>query len=155
MTKRGTVTVLAVLAVGAVGVTPALATSAKHKPKDLKGSWSFTDATPDETPTALGEAGKREGFCTGTLPSAPTDVNTQKIKVTGPGTLTVLGHNTGDWASELRDAKGKVLTGSDGTGPNDAEGFIAALRKPGTYSVVFCNLAGVPAMTADYTYKYR
>jgi len=158
MNRRGTVAALAIAAVGAAGITPALAAPAKAKPKPLKGTWSYTDVTVDPTPSAMGAAPgtpARDGFCVGTVPSAPSDVNTHTLKVTGKGTLTVTGNNTLDWAMEIRDAKGTFLGGSDGGFPQDKEGTVLAVSKPGTYKVVFCNLGGAPTATAAYTYKYR
>ena len=67
----------------------------------------------------------------------------------------MLGNNTGDWAMELRDAKGHFIAGSDGGLPQDKEGLGGVtITKPGTYSVVFCNLGGAPTATATYSYKY-
>lgn len=156
MNRRGTVALLALATVGVAGVTPALASSA-GKPKPLKGTWSFTDFTPDPTVSVLNTAESRTGStCEGALPAGPTDVNAHTIKVKGKGTLTVDGNNTLDWAMEVRDAKGNQLAVSDGTLPQDKEGIAGlAITKPGTYSVVFCNLGGAPTATAAYSFKYR
>ena len=156
MNRRGTVAALAIAAVGVAGAAPALAAP---KPKPLKGTWSFTDTTPDPTPSAMGVAPgtpARDGYCVGTEPSAPTDVNTQTIKVKGKGALTVLGDNNGDWAMEVRDAKNHFIAGSDGGLPQDKEGIAGlAITKPGAYKVVFCNLGGAPTASATYSFKYR
>jgi hypothetical protein len=158
MNRRGTVATVSALALAAAGLTPALASPTSVKHKNFKGTWTFTDFTVDPTPSAMGVAPKtpaRDGYCVGTLPDGPADETTQKVKIAGRGTLTVLGANTGDWAMEVRDAKGTFLAGSDGDMPQDKEGVPVALRKPGTYSVTFCNLGGAPTTDATYSFKYR
>ena len=152
MNRRGTIALLALCAAGAAGVTPAVAGVTKAKPKDLHGTFSYTDTTPDPTVVANTNASMH---CHGKLPSSPADVNSHTIKVAGPGTLTVVGHNALDWAMEVRDAHGAVLTGSDGSSPNAAEGTVLALRRPGTYAIVYCSAEGEPSISADFTYKYR
>jgi hypothetical protein len=153
MNRRGTIAALALLAVGAAGVTPALAAPAKAKP--LKGSWSFTDTTPDPTVSVMNTAKSLGPHCDGDVPAAPVDVNAHTLKVKGKGTLTVNGANTGDWAMDVRDAKNKQLASSDGGFPQDKEGIVLAISKPGSYTVIFCNLGGAPTASATYTYKYR
>lgn len=146
-----------VLATGAAAVTavaglaPAFASSTAGK--KAGGTLSFTDATPDPSPTALSLAGKRTGFCVGDLPAAPSDVNSLPVKVPGKGTLTVQGTTVGDWAMEIRDSKGTLLGGSDGGTPQDQEGASVVVKKPGTYQVVFCNLTGAPTATATWSFK--
>jgi hypothetical protein len=154
MNRRRTVATVSALALAAAGATPALAAvTAKHKA--LKGSWTFTDFTPDPTVSVMNSAKKLDPHCDGDVPAGPMDVNAQKIKVSGPGTLTVVGNNTLDWAMEVRDRKGIQLTSSDGGLPQDTEGVVLPLRKAGTYTVVFCNLGGAPTADATYSYKYR
>ena len=156
MKRRGTVAALAVLAVAAVGLSPAFATPAKHKPKPLKGTWSFVDTTPDPSATVDAQTKGSDPYCHDAhVPAAPVDKNSYTIKVSGPGTLTVLGDNTLDWAMELNDAKGTTLGASDGGLPQDAEGIVASIKKAGSYTVVFCNLGGGPTANATYSYKYR
>jgi len=155
MNRRGTVAALAIAAVGVAGAVPALASPAPVKHKPLKGSWSYTDTTPDPTVSVLNTAESRGPTCQGDLPAAPVDVNVHKIKVAGKGTLSVNGANTLDWAMEVLDAKGTQIAVSDGSLPQDTEGVVVAITKPGTYSVVFCNLGGAPTATAAYSYKYR
>jgi hypothetical protein len=155
MNRRVAVAIVSMLAVGAAGLTPALAATGKAKPKPLKGSWSFTDFTPDPTITVVAQAKMVDPYCHGTLPAGPSDVNAHSLKVKGRGTLTVNGSNTGDWAMEVRDAKGRVLAGSDGSSPTTQEGALLTLAKAGTYTVVFCNLTGAPTAKATYTYKYH
>ena len=155
MNRRGTIATVSALALVTAGVAPALASAAKATPKPLKGTWTFTDVTPDPTVSVLNTAKSLGPHCKGALPAAPVDVNDQKLKVAGRGTLTVVGNNTLDWAMEVLDAKGQQLASSDGDLPQDKEGVAVPLRKAGTYTVVFCNLGGAPTATAAYSYKYR
>ena len=151
MNRRGTVVALAVTAIATAGVAPAFATGAA-KQKPLKGTFSYLDTTPDPSVVANSNASTH---CHGKLPSAPTDVNSHSIKVGGPGVLTVVGHNKLDWAMEVRDAKGNVLSGSDGASPTSAEGTSLVITKAGSYSVVYCNLEGEPTTTASYKFVYK
>ena len=152
MNRRATVAVAA-LAAAALTTTPVLAkTKPKPKPKPIRGSWSFTDTTPDPTyaQTALSYDTQH---CHGKLPAGPADVNTHTITVSGKGTLTVDGSSTGDWGMELRDRKGNVITGADQNPPKQ-ESVSADVGK-GTWTLVFCNLTGAPTATASYTFVYR
>jgi hypothetical protein len=155
MNRRGIVATLALAATATAGFVPAFASSAKPKPKPLHGTWTYTDATPDPSVSVLNTAHGRSSSCDGVVPAAPTDVNAHPIKITGKGTLTVVGDNTLDWAMVVTDAKGTQLAGSDGGTPQDKEGVVLGLAKPGTYSVIFCNLGGAPTATAGYTFKPR
>ena len=151
MNRRGTVTALAVAAVGVAGVVPAFASPAKPKPKPLKGTWSYLDTTPDPSGNANGSTSLH---CSGKLPAGPADVNAHTFKVTGPGTFSAISHVNGDWAIQLRDAKGNVITGDD-VNPPASEALTGVVLKKGTYSLVLCNLEGAPTATADYVFKYR
>jgi hypothetical protein len=151
MNRRGTVAALSLAAIGVAGVVPAVAAPAKAKPKPLKGTWSFTDTTPDPS----GNAESSDSMhCRGKLPAGPADVNTHVLKVKRTGTFTVLSSVVGDWAMELDDAKGNIITGDD-ENPPSSEGIAGITLKKGTYKVVMCNLEGAPTASADYTFKYR
>jgi hypothetical protein len=152
MKRRAVIAAAGIVAIGVAGVSPALA---KSKPKPIKGTWSFTDFTPDPTVTVLGTAKGADPYCHGTLPEGPADSTTQQLKIAGKGLLTVTGTNTGDWAMEVDDAKGNLLAGSDGSSPQDQEGLALPLTKAGTYTVHFCNLTGAPTATAKYSFVYR
>jgi hypothetical protein len=149
MNRRATIAVAA-LTVAAVTTTPALAKT-KPKPKPLKGSWSFTDATPDPSVDTVSD---NASHCHGKLPAAPTDVNAHTLKVKGRGLLTVNGSTTGDWAMEVRDSHGNSLAGSDGTLPSAQEGTSVDLPK-GTWTVFYCNVTGAPTATASYTFVFH
>jgi hypothetical protein len=150
MNRRGTVVALAVTAIATAGVVPAFATGSA-KPKPIKGSWSFTDVTPDPTPDA-DQSGTSE-HCHGKLPSAPVDVNAHPFKAARAGTLTVISSVVGDWAMEVRDAKGNVVAGDDANPP--ASESVALVLKKGAYSVVMCNLSGAPTASATYSFQPR
>jgi hypothetical protein len=152
MNRRAAVAVVTLAAVGVAGSVPALAARPRPKPKPISGTFSYTDVTPDPTVTANSDAASH---CHGNVPAAPVDVNSHTLKVKGRGVLTVVGKNALDWAMEVRDAKGLVLAGSDGSNPNDPEGTVVTLPKAGRYSVVYCNLEGEPMVSATYRYVYR
>ncbi|MFL5342143.1 MAG: hypothetical protein ACJ8F7_18510 [Gemmataceae bacterium] len=122
-----------------------------------KGTWTFTDFTPD--PTADSDV---MHHCTGAttlaggqhLPPSPMDHNVQPVKISGPGMLMVTGHNTGDWAVEIIDPKGVTIAGDD-SNPPDAESVMARLSKPGTYKVMWCNLTGEPQISVSYSLKTK
>lgn len=144
-------------ATAAAGLAPTFAATGKAKHKTLKGTWTFTDATPDPTVEVAENAmGAPQGSChSGKLPAGPVDVNAHSLKVTTKGFLTVVGHNKLDWAMEVDDSHGTYLAGSDGSTPNTAEGVTGLPLRPGTYTVVYCNLTGEPQITADYVFKGR
>jgi hypothetical protein len=108
------------------------------------GTWTFTDYTLD--PTSTPEPVERH--CHGQLPSSPLDVNSQIVKMKVGGRLELTAHNVLDWAVEVRDAKGNVITGTD-VNPPEAEALDVILQK-GKYEVVFCNLEGEPEITVDF-----
>ena len=150
MNRRATVAIGA-FAVAALTVSPAMAKAKpKPKPKPIHGTWSFTDMTPDPVYSPVGDA---TTHCHGSLPSGPTDVNTHTITVSGHGTLTVDGNATGDWAMELRDRKGNVLTGDDQNPPKQEE--VSMDLNKGTYTLVYCNSTGAPNATATYSFIYH
>ena len=151
MENRGIVVVLALSAAAAAGVVPAFAADgAKAKPS--KGTWSYTDVTPDPSPDASTSTNV-SNHCHGKLPSAPVDVNSHTLKASRPGTLTVNASVVGDWALEIRDSKGNIVAGDD-SNPPASEGAVVALKK-GAYAVVMCNLSGAPTATASYTFQPR
>jgi hypothetical protein len=113
-----------------------------------KGTWTFTDTTPD--PTTLQNPATEH--CHGTLPASPLDVNNQKFKAPAKGWLTLTSHNAMDWAVEVHDKKGNVIGGTDGGSPTDPENLQVAVKKS-TYTVVYCSFAGEPQITVDYKFK--
>ena len=138
---------IAIIAVGAaiaVSVLPSTASAGKNK-----GTWTFTDTTPD--PTVV--TNDASHHCTGTVPAAPIDVNEQTFKAKKRrGTLKLTAHNAADWAMEVRDKNGTTIAGTDGEDPMQAESISVSLRR-GTYTVVYCSFAGEPQITVNYSYR--
>jgi hypothetical protein len=123
----------------------------------VKGTWTYTDTTPDVTVavnTSDPTSDDATHHCSGKLPSNPAvDVNSYKFKAKRTGTLKLVSHNAADWAMEVRTAKGKTISGTDGGDPRDAENLTIKLRA-GTYQVVYCNFSGEPTIDVDYSFKY-
>ena len=116
--------------------------------KGNSGSWTFTDATPD--PTTLQNDATQH--CEGTVPAGPADVNSYPFKAATNGVLTLTSHNAADWAMEVKDSKGNIITGTDGGSPDTPENMVVSLRK-GSYEVIYCSFAGEPQITVDYSFK--
>ena len=113
-----------------------------------KGTWTFTDTTPD--PTVV--ANDATQHCESQVPAGPADVNSQAFKTAKPGVLTLTSHNALDWAMEVKDSKGNIITGTDGGSPNDPENMVVSLSK-GSYNFIYCNFSGEPSITVDYAFK--
>ena len=111
------------------------------------GTWTYTDTTPD--PTTLQNDATQH--CEGTVPASPADVNSQPFKAKKAGVLSLTAHNAADWAMEVKDSKGNIITGTDGANPNDPENMVVTLRK-GAYEVIYCSFAGEPTITVDYKF---
>jgi hypothetical protein len=114
-----------------------------------KGTWTYTDLTPDESVIANSDATQH---CHGNLPAGPADVNSFPFKAPRTGTLKLVSNNALDWAMEVQTSSGSVITGTDGANPNDPENMTVRLR-PGKYNVVYCNAAGEPSITVNYSFK--
>lgn len=148
--KKKLALVLASLALVALSA-PALGRGAKP----IRGTWTYTDITMD--PTADADIAHH---CTNpathlsgeTTPAAPTDVNVHTLKVKKAGTLSLVGHGTGDWAVEVLNKKGVSLAGND-VNPPEFETLTTRLPKRGTYQVMWCNLTGEPQITVDYKFR--
>jgi hypothetical protein len=141
ITQKIATVLAATLAVGAM--------SSLAGASPTKGTWSYTDTTPDESVVANSDATQH---CHGKLPSSPADVNSHAFKAKRSGTLKLTSHNALDWAVEVRTSKGVVVGGTDGSNPNDPENLSVKLRK-GSYQVVYCNAAGEPQINVDYSFK--
>ena len=138
---------ISVTAIAALLVVGAFASFAGARGAS-SGTWTYTDATPD--PTVV--ANDATQHCETTVPAGPADVNSQAFKAKTPGVLTLTSHNALDWAMEVKDSKGNIVTGTDGGSPNDPENMIVSLSK-GSYEVVYCNFSGEPSITVDYAFK--
>lgn len=138
---------LALVTVLAVGV--ALGTTANAAPpKGFSKTVSFTDGTPDPSGNA---ASGNENHCNGKLPQEKPI----SVVIPGPGTVDVsIDGFQGDWALQVRDAKGEVLAGDD-VNPPGYEATSVKLKKGATIQILPCNLAGTPAGKVTYTYTYK
>lgn len=114
-------------------------------PKPMTQRFTYTDNTAD--PTASAVTGPR---CDGML--AP---NEPGLEFTAPaaGKLTVSLTATGDWGLEVLDAKGRLLGSSDGDTPEDQEKVTVKLKTAGTFTVLPCNLGGLPQASGVIEYK--
>jgi hypothetical protein len=140
--------IAALAAVAMVVAIPSVAGAGKTK--TIKGTWTYTDTTPD--PTTLQDPASQH--CSGDVPASPADVNVQKLKAPGKGTLRLTSHNQADWAMEIRNAKGVTIAGTDGGDVDTPENMNIILPK-GKYQIVYCSFAGEPQITVDYVLKYR
>jgi hypothetical protein len=147
---------VAAVSVLAGAAAPSLAATKKPLPP-IKGTWAYSDQTPDPSPSVTSNAPPTAypAPCESPVPSGPGDVNKHVIVTKGAGTLEVLGTHTGDWAIELKDAKGGIISYSDGALPNDQEHLYIPLVKAGSYTVQACNLGGLPSLSAAYTFTYK
>jgi hypothetical protein len=112
------------------------------------GTWTYIDTTPDPT-VVLNDATQH---CEQQTPAAPVDVTSQPFKAKKSGVLTLTSHNAADWAMEVKDSKGNIVTGTDGADPNTPENMVVSLSK-GSYEVIYCSFAGEPTITVDYAFK--
>jgi len=113
-------------------------------PKPITQKFTYNDGTADPTATAVSGAG-----CDGMLP------NEKGIEFKAPaaGKLKVSLTSTGDWALEVRDAKGRALGTADGGMPQDQESVAVKLKAGGTFTILPCNLGGLPNASGVIEYK--
>jgi hypothetical protein len=135
-------------AVSAVAMVLALPSVAGAK--TIKGTWTYTDFTPD--PTTLPQPASQH--CTSDVPSAPTDVNVHTLKAPAKGNLKLRSNNQLDWAMEIRTAKGTTIAGTDGADIDTPENMNITLSK-GKYKIVYCSFAGEPQIKVKYAFTYR
>ena len=128
----------------AASATPGLA-APKPKPKPISQQVPFTDATPDYSGWAVGE----DSHCAGMLPREEPYVFTAPAA----GTLKVaIGDFSGEWALDLRDAKGRVLAETDVLG--GFEELTIKLKRKTPVSIAPCNLAGSPEALISLVFTY-
>ncbi len=129
-----------------VAVVPAFAGAETRQ--GTSGTWTFTDVTPDPSNTGSGPK-----CFTSDVPQASVDVNTYEIKAKKKSQiLSTVSHNTLDWTAEVADSRGNVVASYDGGTPDVKENISLPLRK-GTYTVSYCNWAGEPQITVDWSLK--
>ena len=119
---------------------------AAPKPKPIKQTVPFRDATPDPSGIAVGS----DGHCSGLLPrEAPI-----AFKAPAAGKLEVsISGFTGEWALQLRNDKDAVLAAQD-VPPPDFEKLSIKIRKATTINVLPCNLAGSTEAIVDIIFTY-
>jgi hypothetical protein len=136
---------LALLVVAVVAVTAAPGLAAP-KPKPITQSVPFTDTTPDYSGWAVGP----DSHCAGLLPREEA----YEFKAPAAGSLKVsISGFTGEWALDLRDAKGNVLAETDVLAP-EQETLTIKLRRPGVVNIGPCNLAGTPEALISLVFTY-
>lgn len=139
-------TPLVLLAVTALAATAAPALAAPPKPKPITQEVAFTDATPDYSGWAVGS----DSHCAGVLPREAA----YEFKAPAAGSLKVsISGFDGEWALELRDAKGNVLAETDVLAP-EQETLTIKLRRPGIVNIAPCNLAGTPEALISLVFTY-
>lgn len=128
------------------GLVVAAPSFAAPKPKPVKQTVPFRDATPDPSGLAVGS----DGHCSGLLPrEAPF-----AFKAPAAGRLEVAIRGfTGEWALQLRNDKDVVLAADD-VPPPAFEKLTIKLRKATTINVLPCNLAGSTEGIVDIVFTY-
>jgi hypothetical protein len=142
---------LAIAAIVAAGsLSPA---HAAPKKKPIKKTYSLTLAPlPDATEVSGCDSKGR---------TEDVNMDTQTLKVTGPGTLalTVSGFS-GDWDASILNSSGANVSQAAGTStPNTStapgeDTLKYKSKKAQTLTIQVCNFAGSPAATVTYTYTY-
>jgi hypothetical protein len=146
MHRRTIIHAVVLTAVGATLAAPAMAAPAKPKP--IKKSFTYQDLTAD--PTATDAQGGRTGCDEKVAPLASQGF---AISLPAKGSLKVKLTTTGDWALDIRDAKGKILGASDGAMPTDQESATVKIKAAGKYFIVPCNIGGAPDSSGTWEYK--
>ena len=134
---------LALLLTATVAAT---ATPGLAAPKPITQKVPFTDATPDVT----GLHPASDAHCNGFVPQEKP----YEFKAPAAGKLKVsIDGFTGEWALELRDAKGAVLAEQDVSSP-ERESLTVKLRKPAVVNIRPCNLVGSSQATISLVFTY-
>jgi hypothetical protein len=147
---------IAVGAAVALAAAPMLTGSATAASAD-RGSWSFTDYSPDPGQLAAAQAfyvvtgHAVTSYCRrGRVPTTAQDVNAHPLHVSAPAVLQVHVSTTGAWGVEVDTRRGAALAGV-ASGRQSTGGLDLRVRlRPGTYAVNACNLGGGPEARADY-----
>lgn len=148
--------VCAVAVIAAAGSLAPAAAAAKKKP--IKKTYAL-ELSPAPVENILVERS-----CGSPLRQPGTDVDVQKIKVTGAGTLYVkVSGFTGDWDTALYSPSGAILAEGGGSAApqylstpdapiNDTMAYRA--KKAQTFHLRVCNYLGDMNATVTYTFTY-
>ena len=151
MQVRRVATVAAVALLAAGSYAPALAGSKKAP---IKKSYDM-QLTPLPYP-AQGTPTCDEDAFAGSL------IHVEKLKTTGPGTLTVKVNGFyGDWDITVYSGEKELEGTGEGTStPNTStsageDTFTAKFKKPVSLEIRTCNFAGTPQAHGEYTFVYK
>jgi hypothetical protein len=140
---------LAVVALGAASMSPAIGAPKKKITK----TYTATAAVPDPTNAAAGSY----SVCPQTVPGS---FQADEFKIPAAGTLQVevSGYN-GDWDALLMDSdKSEIAASGAGGYPPVAggpENMEMRFKKAQTVTIVACNWAGGPTATVKATFTYK
>ncbi len=146
---------LAIAVIVAAGsLAPAEAAKKKPKPKPIKKSYSLTLAPMPDASETVG--------CDGAARTEAVNMDTETIKVAGPGVLTVkVTGFYGDWDASLLNAGGAFVASASGTSTPNANMQTTGedilkykSKKAQTLNLRVCNFLGSQAASVSYTYVY-
>ena len=140
---------LAVVALGAASMSPAIGATKKTITK----TYTATAPVPDPTNAAAGSY----TVCPQTVPSS---FQADDFKIPAAGTLKVeVGNYTGDWDALLMDSDKSeaASSGAGGYAPVAGGPEVMELRfkKAQTVTIVACNWAGGPTADVKVTFTYK
>jgi len=156
MRRPAVITVTAVIA-GCSVIAASSAGAATHKPKPkplkvIKGAYTAT-AVPDPTMDATAQVGME---CKNLDPES---VDNHPLSLPGTGTLKIVldspdpsSKNKLDWDLHLLDAKGNVISSSNGPTAHEE---IDQPNVKGKVTIRACNLIGEPTANISYVFTYR
>jgi len=152
MRRRAVVTATTVIAgCSVIAATAAGATTHKKPLKVKKGRYTVT-AVPDPTMEATGLAGME---CKNINPAA---ADNHPLTLPGTGLLKIVldspdpTGNKMDWDLHLLDAKGNIMSSSNG---GTAHEEIDQPNVRGKVTIRACNLLGEPTATVNWVFTYR
>jgi len=152
MRRRAIITATTVVAgCSVIAATAAGAATHKKPLKVKKGSYTVT-AVPDPTMEATGLAGME---CKNIDPAS---ANNHPLSLPGTGLLKIVldspdpSGNKMDWDLHLLDAKGNIMSSSNG---GTAHEEIDQPNVRGKVTIRACNLLGEPTATVNWVFTYR
>ena len=154
MRRHAVITATAVIA-GCSVIAASSAGAATHKPKIkykvIKGGYTAT-AVPDPSMEATGLAGME---CKNIDPAS---VDNHPLSLPGTGLLKIVLDSPGptknkmDWDLHLLDAKGNIISSSNGATAHEE---IDQPNIKGKVTIRACNLMGEPTANVSYVFTYR